>query len=148
MSGISSNGSTGNSGLRNLDQLRAQHAYAWRDKIGTGNEGGRTVAKKVPAMIIANGFLGALAFALDDNEGPLSVFKAIIDYLHKAKEKANVDFGISASEPEAFMNALCAADADTLRAVTSEAMAYLNYLRRFAKPGKEEANEDHSGNSK
>lgn len=130
--------------LRNLEQLRARHAYAWRDKIGTGKEGGRAVAKKVPAMIIANGFLGALAFALDDNEGPLSVFKAIIGYLHEAK----VDFGITAKEPAEFMDALCAADADTLRAVTSEAMAYLNYLRRFAKPGKEEANENHSGSSK
>lgn len=125
-----------NSGLRNLEQLRAKHAYEWRDKIGTGKEGGRAVAKKVPAMIISNGFLGALAFAIEDNGGPLTVFKAIIDYLHDAK----VDCGIAATEPETFMKALCAANADTLRTITSEAMAYLNYLRRFAKPGKDDAN--------
>lgn len=125
-----------NSGLRNLEQLRAKHAYAWRDEIGKGKEGGRAVAKKVPAMIISNGFLGALAFAIEDNSGPLTVFNAIIDYLHKAK----VDCGIAATEPKTFMDALCAADADTLRAITSEAMAYLNYLRRFAKPGKDDAN--------
>ncbi len=144
MGGDSMNVSGGNEGLRNLEQLRAQHAYAWRDKIGTSKEGGRAVAKKVPAMIVSNGFLGALAFAMEDNPGHLSVFKAIIDYLHAAK----VDCGIAAAEPAAFMDALCAADADTLRAVTSEAMAYLNYLRRFAKPGKEEANENHSGSSR
>lgn len=133
--------SNGNSMLRNLEQLRAQHAYAWRDTIGTGKEGGRAVAKKVPAMIISNGFLGALAFAIEDNGGALTVFKAVIDYLHTA----SVDCGIAAKDPEAFMDALCAADADTLRAITSEAMAYLNYLRRFAKPGKDDA---HDGDSK
>lgn len=130
--------------LRNLEQIRARHAYAWRDKIGTGKEGGRAVAKKVPAMIISNGFLGALAFAIEDNGGPLTVFEAIIGYLHEAE----ADFGITEKEPAKFMDALCAADADTLRAITSEAMAYLNYLRRFAKPGKDEANENHSGSSK
>lgn len=131
--------------LRNLEQSRARHAYAWRDKIGTGKEGGRAVAKKVPAMIISNGFLGALAFAIENKgEGYYRAFEAIIGYLHEAK----VDYGIAGKEPEAFMDALCAADADTLRAITSEAMAYLNYLRRFAKPGKDEANENHSGSSK
>lgn len=129
-----------NSGLRNLEQLRAQHAYAWRDKIRAGAGGGRAVAKKVPAMIISNGFLGALAFAISkeskEEDGHLSVFEAIIDYLHTAK----VDCGITATEPDKFMDELCAANADTLRAITSEAMAYLNYLRRFAKPGKDDAN--------
>lgn len=131
--------------LRNLEQLRARHAYAWRDKIGTGKEGGRAVAKKVPAMIISNGFLGALAFAIENKgEGYYRAFEAIIGYLHEAE----ADFGITEKEPAKFMDALCAADADTLRAITSEAMAYLNYLRRFAKPGKDEANENHSGSSK
>lgn len=129
--------SVGRSGLRNLEQVRAKNAYAARETIGTGKEGGRAVAKKVPAMILANGFIGALAFAIEDNGGYLTVFKAVIKHLHDAR----LDGGIAATEPGAFLGELCSRDADTLRTVTAESMAYLNYLRRFAKPGKEEAHD-------
>ena len=121
----------GKSGLRNLEQIRAKNAYAARETVGTGKEGGRAVAKKVPAMIIANGFIGALAFAIEDDGGYLTVFKAVIKHLHDAR----LDCGMKATEPAEFLDELCGRDADTLRAVTNEAMAYLNYLRRFAKPG-------------
>ena len=123
--------------LRNLEQIRAKNAYAARDSIGKGKEGGRAVAKKVPAMIVSNGFIGALAFAVEDNGGYLTVFQAVIKHLHDAK----LDCGINANEPQAFLDELCGKSADTLRAITDEAMAYLNYLRRFAKPGKEEADD-------
>ncbi len=128
--------------VRNLEQIRARNAYAARDRIGTGKEGGRSVAKKVPAMIIANGFIGALAFAIEDNGGYLTVFQAVIDHLHAA----HLDCGIGATEPRGFLDELCGQDADTLRAVTAEAMSYLNYLRRFAKPGKDET-DDGNGDS-
>ena len=120
--------------MRNLEQIRAQNAFAAKDTIGTGAGGGRAVAKKVPAQIITNGFLGALAFAIEDNGGYLTVFNAIIKHLHDAK----LDCGITASDPSAFLDALSQKDAATLRAITAEAMAYLNYLRRFAKPGKDD----------
>ena len=128
--------------VRNLEQIRAKNAYAARDEIGTGKEGGRAVAKKVPAMIVANGFIGALAFAIEDNGGYLTVFQAIINHLHDA----HLDCGISAKEPGPFLDELCGRDADTLRAVTAESLAYLNYLRRFAKPGKDES-DDGNGDS-
>ena len=121
--------------MRNLEQIRAQNAFASRDTIGKGAGGGRAVAKKVPAQIITNGFLGALAFAIEDNGGYLTVFNAIIKHLHDAK----LDCGITATDPSAFLDALSQKDAATLRAITAEAMAYLNYLRRFAKPSEEEA---------
>ena len=120
--------------MRNLEQIRAQNAFAAKDTIGTGAGGGRAVAKKVPAQIITNGFLGALAFAIEDNGGYLTVFNAIIKHLHDAK----LDCGITATDPSAFLDALSQKDAATLRAITAEAMAYLNYLRRFAKPGKDD----------
>lgn len=124
--------------LRNLEQIRAKNAYAARGSIEKGKEGGRAVAKKVPTMIVSNGFIGALAFAIEDNGGYLTVFQEVIKHLHDAK----LDCGIVATEPQAFLDELCGKSADTLRAVTSEAMAYLNYLRRFAKPGKEDESHD------
>lgn len=125
--------------MRNLEQIRAQNALLWADKIGTGKEGGRAVAKKVPAMILSNGFIGALAFAIEDENksGYQSVFKAIIDHL----QVSSMTYGITATEPKEFLTKLCEKDSDTLRAITAEAMEYLNYLRRFAKPGR---GEDHA----
>lgn len=116
--------------FRNLDQIRAMNAYNWRDKIGTGKEGGHAVAKKVPAQIIQNGFLGALAFAIEnEGSGYENVFKAILDHL----KNANLNRGVSCESPQKFLDDLCNKDADTLRQITAESLAYLNFLRRFAK---------------
>ncbi len=120
-----------NCACRNLDQIRAKNAYAWRNKIGTGKEGGRAVAKKVPAQIIQNGFLGALAFAIENNgSGYENAFKAILSHL----KTAGMDHGLPCDDPQRFLDALCSKDADVLRAVTAESLAYLNFLRRFADP--------------
>lgn len=118
----------------NYEQKRAGNAYAAAtDKEHyqfAGVEGGRTVAKKVPAQIVQNGFLGALAFAIETQHGYEAVFRAILDHL-KSVQKT---YGMSTATLEGFMKELCKKDADVLRAVTEEALAYLNYLRRFAKP--------------
>lgn len=124
--------------MRNLEQIRAKNAYDWRDRIGTGKEGGCAVAKKVPAQIIQNGFLGALAFAIEnDGSGYANAFKAILDHL----KKSGCNHGLPCDDLQKFLDALCLKDADVLRAITSEALAYLNYLRRFAKPDKAEEGE-------
>lgn len=121
--------------MKNLEQIRAINAAKAAPSIGTGNEGGRTVAKKVPAQIIQNGFLGALAFAIENKgSGYENTFKAILVHLKSAK----LDHGLPCDDLQSFLNALCEKDASTLRAVTAEALAYLNYLRRFAKPEKAE----------
>lgn len=127
---------SGDVNLRNLEQIRAKDAIEAAPNIKAGNDGGKAVAKKVPAMIMANGFIGALAFALDDNAGLLSVFEAVLKHL----QAVNMNFGLPTGDPTRFLDGLCAKDAATLRAVTDEAMAYLSYLRRFAKPGKETKN--------
>ena len=124
--------------MRNLEQIRAKNAYDWRDRIGTGKEGGRAVAKKVPAQIIQNGFLGALAFAIENKgSGYENAFKAILEHF----DKAGLNYGMPCDSLQGFLDALCARRenaADILRAITAESLAYLNYLRRFAKPGKDE----------
>ena len=70
---------------QNYEQIRAKHAIEAKDSISVGKEGGRTVAKKFPAMIIANGFLGALAFAEDSGEGLATVAFSVIDHLERSK---------------------------------------------------------------
>lgn len=120
--------------MKNLEQLRAKNAIAAAPTIEKAKEGGRAVAKKVPAMILANGFIGAMAFAIEKKCGYESVFQAIITHL----QSANAMYGISQTGLKGFLDELCGKDAATLRAITDESMAYLNYLRRFAKPGKDD----------
>lgn len=121
--------------MRNLAQLRALHANEWAKHVKSGEGGSRAIAKKVPAQIIQNGLLGAFAFALDGNEGHLSVFKGVISHLSLIKNEG-FDFDVAkldSNKPEEFFQELCTKSSDVLRAVTAETMEYLNYLRRFVK---------------
>ena len=117
-------GRENNMACRNLDQIRARNALA--AVIGAGAEGGENVAKKVPVMIRDNGFIGAMAFAREKGKGYKDVFQAVIRHLgdvgrlHGMKD----DF-------DGFLRDLCEKDSAVLRSVTEEAMAFLNYLRRF-----------------
>lgn len=130
---------------RNLEQMRAQNALeaSLEKKFKGANDG--EVVKKVPTMIRENGLLGALAFAMEakedkkekagiklTNPGHNDVFRAIIRHL------AVVGIIEREVDMQTFVENLCESDATHLRAVTSEAMAYLNYLRRFASKGTKE----------
>lgn len=129
-------------GVRNYEQIRAKNALAAAPRIGLGNEGGRAVAKKVPALIVQDGFLAALAFAIeksengkDEKNGYGNAFKAIMEHLPAVGK----DYGLcGVKDLQKFLDGLCAKSADVLRAITEESIAYLNYLRRFAKPDKGE----------
>ena len=132
--------------MQNFEQIRAKNALDEAPRIGLGNEGGKAVAKKVPALIVQDGFLGALAFAIeksnngtDEKNGYGNVFKAIIKHLPDVKK----DFGLcEATDLQKFMDSLCQQSPEVLRAVTDESIAYLNYLRRFAKPGKDDNSQE------
>ena len=119
----------------NLDQRRAAHAIKYRDTEFKGAEGGGVV-KKIPAMIRENGFLGTLAFALERNKsglknpGHYQVFTCIVEHLKELNR-------ITSGKPEDLADELVKSDSVKLRDVTAESLLYMNYLRRFAKPGKE-----------
>lgn len=127
----------------NLEQYRALMALASAKDIELGTGGGQMVAKKASTQILENGFLGALAFAIEPkkgggfkNPGHQSVFEAVRKYL----------VGISALKKspttEEMMFEASSRSADDLRYITSETVAYMNYLRRFAKPDKDEKAEE------
>ncbi len=131
--------------MQNYEQIRAKNALAAAPNIGLGNEGGKAVAKKVPALIVQDGFLGALAFAIeksnngeDEKNGYGNTFKAIMKHLPEVKK----DFGLcQGNNLQKFLDGLCGQSPEVLRAITEESITYLNYLRRFAKPGKDEENQ-------
>lgn len=112
--------------MKNLDQIRAKNAIAI--KIGKGQDGGEAVHKKVPAMIMENGILGALAFAIDKGPGGYQdVFNGIVAHLTELKMLP----ASAVSSLEGLLNYLCSINAMQLRSLTSETMTYLSYLRRF-----------------
>lgn len=117
--------------MKNLEQIRAKNAFeAVKEYKSFKGDGDGDIVKKVPTQIRDNGFLAAMAFAMYKGKGYEDVFNAIITHL----PDVNCSFGLPYNEGvEAFFKKLVEKDSDTLRAITAEALAYLNYLRRFAK---------------
>lgn len=112
--------------MKNLNQIRAKNAIDV--KIDSNAEDSKSMAKKVPAMIMENGIIATAAFALDNNKsGYKSIFeKGIIPHLeelHLLETKMNL---------LDFIEHMQIIDASELRHITTETMEYLSYLRRFA----------------
>ena len=127
----------------NLDQLRGLNAFAMAEEVKRSTGGGQMTAKKVATQIRENGFLGALAFALERNKdggfknaGHQSVFETIRKHLQSVKR-----LSVECESPDEMFKTVSEGSADELRAATNETIAYMNYLRRFAKPGKDEQGE-------
>ncbi len=123
--------------MRNLEQIRAANSLAAGSRQDYRGVNDGQVVKKVPAMIRENGILGALAFAVEKNdrgqvknEGHYNVWRAIIDHL----ATRGIDRLTAVVTPEGFIEQLSGPQAPSvmLRDATDEALAYLNYLRRFA----------------
>ena len=119
--------------LENLEQTRALNAFNACTGTVMGGVNGGEVVKKRPPMIRENGMLGALAYALSkdkngeyENKGYSKAFQAICKHLHDIEK-------VNAETVEDLQKELMVCPALKLRDVTSEAMLFLNYMRRFAK---------------
>ena len=122
--------------MKNLDQIRAQNALKAAGDSSFKGENKGEVVKKVPAMIQQNGLLGTLAFAISKTQGQEKgyeeVLKASIEHYFKLPNVVKP----KATDLEGFSKWLCEQDAAQLRAVTTEFLAYLNYLRRYVDKNK------------
>ena len=121
--------------LRNLAQIRAKNAYAAaQDKTFAGKDGGE-VAKKIPALIVSDGLLGTLAFAIDKEGGHQAVFEAVLRHLQD-EDIADATARDAGGELGSWFKRLAVASAEQLLQTTAEVLAYLAFFRRFAKKGK------------
>lgn len=119
---------------RTRSQVRAANALKWKDRIVRGKAGG-DIVRGFPMLMRTNGLLatGALAVEKDSktgmrkNSGEFDVFSAIAEHL--ASEGVGVT---KATGPDALVAELVKGDASLLRRATAEALAFLNYLKRFA----------------
>lgn len=114
--------------MKNYEQIRAKNALFAAGKYEFKGESGGKVVKKIPTLIIDNGILATCAFAKDRGKGYEEVFLAIIEHLADPEIKILTR---SMSHIDEFIDHLTTVSSTELRHITSEAMAYLNYLRRF-----------------
>ena len=117
--------------MQNLDQLRAAHAIR---SAATTNKGS---VSKLPAMILTNGLLGALAFATEEEKKTREEMKAAADSLAPHLVRLMPEIGL-ATNGQILAAKLAAGDALTLQRATTEALAYFSYLKRYA-PKKDSA---------
>ena len=118
--------------MKNLEQLRAAHALPRANKLD------RRATRKLPALIINNGLLAAAAFTLDsDSRGEMrAVIVAIEEHLRDRGYIMASPSGPSDNDRvRSFISELTNKKSIELQRATSEALAYLGYLKRFAPKG-------------
>jgi CRISPR/Cas system CMR-associated protein Cmr5 small subunit len=118
--------------MQNLEQIRARNvlAFAKSGRI-SGKEGGEVI-KKIPPLILNHGLLATAAYSFTEKEGWQKVFDAIAQHL------ADKDIAIvpeSVKDRQSLMDYLTKKEttSETLKLATAEAMAWLQYARRFVK---------------
>jgi CRISPR-associated protein Cmr5 len=134
--------------LQNREQIRARHALDFKRKIerkeaiASGKEGGDAI-RKIPAMIMANGLLAAVAFAIEEkkdkrtgemeprSKGHRAIFNAIAEHLAATE----IDITPGVTDAKSLIDHLANAESTTLKLATDEALAWLAYARRFVSGG-------------
>lgn len=118
--------------MQNLNQIRARHVLKFAsDEKGLRGENGGEVIKKIPPVLMNNGLLSALAYAMDErNEAWRKVFNGIARHL-SSSEIAIVPQ--KCSDAKSLLEHLTQGETkcDVLRVATDEAEAWLNFARRL-----------------
>jgi CRISPR type III-B/RAMP module-associated protein Cmr5 len=123
--------------MKTLAQRRAAIALKWKDKnFGGKNEG--NVVSGFPTLIRVDGLLPAIAYAIErkedkenkkrvpKNPGEFQIASALVEHL------SNENILKQSKLPDDMVKELSeVGDASQLRRATAEALAFLNYLKRF-----------------
>jgi len=113
--------------MQNLEQIRAAAAL----KPAEGLD--RSAVNKLPALIIANGLLATAAFCQAEGGGEnRRDMKRALDATaaHLARQDR---VGASVKTTEDLIKDLAGRDSHHLQQATAEALAFLAYLKRFAR---------------
>ncbi len=122
--------------IKKLESGRASFAYNCAKKGAEQNSSEyKSYVKKLPMLIKTNGLASALSFyfANSASEGKVNtnktyglIYRQIEDWLKK-DNKSLIKF-----EQDKLVGVLLDTDSNTYRVVTTEVMAFLTWLRRFA----------------
>jgi CRISPR-associated protein Cmr5 len=113
--------------MKNLEQIRAAAALEPAKALD------RSAVNKLPAMILNNGLLATIAFCHAESSGsnrPQMASALQATARHLAGQKL---LESETSDLIAFARDLSGRDSHHLQRATAEALAFIGYLRRFAK---------------
>jgi len=124
--------------MKNIDQIRSSNAHNWERFCNSAhNNTSFTPADtaKLPAMILSNGLLGTLAYAMQEGKPTRSGINAVMDEIAAHLVSPEVGFPElhGATDAKSLSTKLAMGEALTLQRATSESLAYLSYLKRFSK---------------
>ena len=141
--------------MKNLEQLRAAHAWAfWKDRPATdvaGQDGGDVVSG-LPAYLMNNGLLATLAFAVAERKvangqvtvsGMEKLLAHLAKFLGAGESHANIiPSAIPANPQQAhaktpvdeLIRHLTTGSSLRLQRCTAEALELVRYLKRFTPP--------------
>ena len=122
--------------MQNLEQVRARNALAFAKSGTISGEKGGEVIKKIPPLVLNHGFLASAAYSFEDKKGDWQkVFDAIA--LHLADPDIAIVPADKVRDRATLMDYLTAKSttSEVLKLATAEAMAWLQYARRFVKKG-------------
>ena len=105
-----------------LEQRRAQDA--WK-RCASCDDGYAKLAKSLPALIMNSGLMQVMAFLHEKGGTHEALASDLRDWLHQQFDTFPPDF-------TGFMEGLLKAEPPTYRAVTTEAFAWLKWLRQMA----------------
>lgn len=110
--------------MATLEQQRAQDAW---ERAAHYNDRHRNFAKGMPALIMNSGLMQVLAFCHEKGGEYEEIASDLRRWLHRRFDGGKVAPGF-----ETFMQALMAADPRTYQMITTEAFAWLKWLRQMA----------------
>jgi len=120
--------------LVNLEQVRAKNAIRLAlGKSLSGAKGGELV-KKLPPLIMNHGLLACLAYALEAKDDSKELYAGLARHL--ADKNIAIIAPCNSEDSDScykhLTKQLLEGDSAKLQRATSEAMAWLSYLRRYA----------------
>ncbi len=118
------NSNTGNFVPQTLEQQRAQDAWA---KCAGYDKEQVNIAKGLPALIINSGLMQVLAFCHEKGKANEQVAADLRAWLNWRFNEVSRDPGF-----EPFMQSLLVASPTTYQAITTEAFAWLRWMRQVA----------------
>jgi hypothetical protein len=118
--------------MQNLEQIRARNALQFASQGAVSGDEGGEVIKKVAPLILNHGLLATAAYSFGEKRGWQQVFDAIAQHLAD-KNVAIVSDKVKDRRTLMEFLTQAATTSETLKLATAEAMAWLNYARRFVK---------------
>ena len=118
--------------VQTIDQRRAKHAWEAIEKIknANGKDDYAREAKKLPVRIMTAGLGQALAFLHAKKKNKHALENLVSDITTWIGGQNNA--AIRLSDPSNLIKSIISGDTELLSRVTSETLAYMQWLNRFA----------------